>query len=134
MTKNKFRALIIFNLLLLVVSTIIAIYFNDTLPPALNEFIKNKMENEPETVDVSGLILALIALTGIVGLLFFTKWSRPVFLFGVISTIIITIFTGPTVLTAQETFIYELSSLIDGVIITLSYFSEVKIHFDKKNT
>jgi hypothetical protein len=69
-----------------------------------------------------------------IGLLFFSRWSRPVFVVGVLLTTAATAFAGPFVATAREAAVYEFGLLLDGFIIALAYFSEAKVYFEREAT
>ena len=134
MTKTIFKNIILFYFLIFVVAVIIVFNFTETLPPILKSFVEAELEKEPKTIEILGFVFSLIALVGMVGIYFFAKWSRPTFIFGVVSSIIVTLFYGPSVITAQEAFIFEVGMLFDGFIIALIYFTQANEYFEQKNT
>ena len=118
---------------LLVAGTVI-FFFNQTLPPDLESFVEADSETELTVIDYFGFAAVLSAAAANIGLLFFARWSRPVFAAGVVAATIATAFSGPFVATALEAFAYEAGLLLDGIIIALAYFSEAKVYFVQKTT
>ena len=134
MTKNIFRAIVIVSIVLLLVAIVVLVFFNQPLPPELDSFVEADLEADFTVIDYFGYTSALFAVAANIGLLFFARWSRPVFAAGVVATTIVTAFSGPFVATALEAFVYEVGLLLDGFIIALAYFSEARVYFEQKAT
>ena len=134
MTRNKFRAIVILSIVVFVVAGVIIFNFNQALPPELAAFVDADLENDLTAVNIFGYSAALLAVAANIGLLFFARWSRPVFVVGVLLATVATALAGPFVATAREAAIYEFGLLLDGFIIGLAYYSEAKVYFESKAT
>ena len=134
MTKNQFRAIVSASIILLVSAGVVVLGFNQDLPPELASFVDAELEKDLTAVDIFGFGAALLAVAANIGLLFFARWSRPVFVIGVLSATAATAFAGPFVATAREAAVYEFGLLLDGFIIALAYCSEAKVYFERKVT
>ena len=134
MTRNKFRAIVILSIVAFVLAGVVILNFNQDLPPELAAYVDADLEKDFTAVDVFGFSVAFLALAANIGLLFFARWSRPVFVAGVLAATVATALAGPFVATAREAAIYEFGLLVDGFIIALAYFSEAKVYFERKAT
>ena len=132
MTKKEFRTILALSLVFLLVAGVVILFFNQTLPPELGAFVEAGLEEDFTFIEILGFVVALLAVAANIGLLFFARWSRPVFAAGVVASCIVTAFNGPFVATALEESIYEVGLLLDGFIIALTYFSDAKVYFESK--
>jgi len=92
------------------------------------------VENNLPAVELVLGLFSFGALVASVGLLFFARWARPIFSVGVLVTTAGTIFSGPLVQSSLETAIFEVGMVLDGALIAVMYFSEVKHEFDVTNS
>jgi len=75
--------------------------------------------------------LVITWLIGLVGLFKFKNWGRSISLYSTVATIIVYPFMGSTLSWGFESGLYELSTMLWGAIIALSYFSSVSERFGR---
>ena len=137
MTKRSFRFFIIAKWLLSIFVVVLSITTESLLPPELRGYIEG-VRNGPTTTQ--GWILFIIAVTFIlfgialsIGLFQFRKWAKNLLWpsFGV--GIILLPFFGPSVQTEWTGTLSYISSLVDGMVLALVYYSPVSKMFDTTN-
>jgi hypothetical protein len=74
---------------------------------------------------------ALLLAYGIVcvGLIYFKSWARECFLLLTILAMLLTFVFGVNVFTEASSFYLQIMNMIDGFIIAMIYFSELKVEF-----
>jgi uncharacterized membrane protein len=106
----------------------------DPLPEVLATYQDSLLEESFNMYEVFLFLFALAALVALIGLIFFTRWSRPVFAIGVFVTTAGMFYSTPVVQSALEAAICQVALVIEGMIIAIAYFSELKHEFKNKNT
>lgn len=85
------------------------------------------------------ILLGLVALAlipwiiGLAGLYFFKWWARPLSLCSAIFNLSLSLFMGATVQSPLETTFIELSSMLYGAILGLSYFSAIGPRYERRS-
>tara|TARA_R110001599_G_scaffold258796_1_gene459081 strand:+ start:175 stop:579 length:405 start_codon:yes stop_codon:yes gene_type:complete len=134
MNRANFRIICGINLLLFVCAGYAAFTYESRLPPELAAYLEAQYQNDLPIIEWVLGVFALFALIASVGIIFFARWARSVYLIGVVVTTAGTVFSGPLVQSSLETGIYEVGMVTDGLLIALMYFSEVKNEFATTNS
>jgi hypothetical protein len=130
MTKNQFRAVVGLNVLIDIVSVIAIFTLAPALPPELESWMSQQADTPYGAFEWIVTALAAAYVVATIGLFFFARWSRAVYAVTAIAVMISTLFAGPSVATALDNFSNEAVLLLDGAIIALAYFSNVRHHFE----
>lgn len=130
MTKKQFRAVVGFNIALSIVSVIAIFTLAPALPAELESWVSHQSDQPYGVFDWIMVVLAVPSLVATVGLFFFTRWSRAVYAVTAIVLTAATLFAGPSVATGVESFAHDAVQFLDGVIITLAYFSDARHYFE----
>lgn len=80
--------------------------------------------------NISPILLVSLMISQI-GMLFFIKLSREAFLLLCITNMLLTPFIGLSVQSWMDNLIYYILSMLDGVILYMSYFSSVRESYGK---
>lgn len=104
------------------------------LPPELSSWVKSDLNSAWGQVDTFWAIILVSSLAASVGLLSFARWSRWVYAAATAASLVLTLFSGPEVNTAFESFFSSLTLLFDGFIICAAFFSDARVEFDRRRT
>lgn len=129
MTKNQFRGVLGASLALSLLSTIALFVMAPALPDELDRWVTQQTEGGFGMVEWSILAVGIPYLAATVGLFFFARWARALYAACVVLLVVGGLFTGPSVATAWESLSRDLTNLLDGLILGLAYFSDIKHHF-----
>ena len=75
------------------------------------------------------LVQTLLGILAAIGLILFRTWGRPVYLVYIAAALVITVLAGPYITTGWTAFIGYISSLTEGLILALMYFSPIRKMF-----
>jgi len=115
---------------MLIAATIcMALVYEPDLPPELKMYLDTQLEKSMTSADIILTIFAFAAIVANIGLLFFVSWAKALFLISVIITTFGMAFSEPVVQSALETAMFEVGIIIDGAIVALIYFSNIKHEF-----
>jgi hypothetical protein len=128
MSNSQFRWLLV----VYVIATLAAVA-SSFLPDGHSQVLADAYAQESESWFSSNIwVLMAIALpllaaivAGFVGLFLFKRWGRAVSFYSTLAGLCLYLFTGPTVNSALEGVLYEVSSLLWGAILALSYYSPI---------
>ncbi len=134
MTKTLFRYVVGGSIALLVGSVALLLLVDVPLPPELGAWVEAQADSEWTWFDIFAAGAAVVSVVANIGLLFFARWSRPAFAGSVVAVTAATLFTGPSVTAAIEAFFSETVLLLDGFIIAVNYFSDVRHSFTKADS
>lgn len=129
MTKDQFRGVVGASIALTVVSSIALFVLAPALPEELDRWVTQQTDAGLGAVEWLMIAVAIPYLAATVGLFFFARWSRALYAACVVILVIAGLFTGPSVATAWESLCRDLTNLVDGLILGLAYFSDIKHHF-----
>jgi hypothetical protein len=79
--------------------------------------------------DIPFLVQTLLGILAAIGLILFRTWGRPVYVVYIAAILVITVLAGPYISTGWTAFISYTSSLTEGLILALMYFSPVRKMF-----
>jgi hypothetical protein len=131
---KRFRALIALEIALTVASLAASVVLRRTLPEPLQAYLRAD-DDAPvrlsEIVAAAGVAIVMAAMvTSWIGLWRFWKIARLLLLASWIGVGLVTLLAGPTVQTATETAIYTAWAVVGGVLLSMSFFSELRGKFD----
>jgi len=140
-----FRASLIASFLIGILSVASMFLTVPLLPPELQSYLENEdailslTENLSPAVLKSmlvaaiGIVLAILigTVTITVGLYFWRRWARSLYLITTILFLLSSIFLGPVVLSGPTEFLYGIGYMLTGFILALAYFSPVAEKFRK---
>lgn len=132
-TKAHFRGLIIIatGCAVLYVVAYIGGFFQ--LPPELKNFANGRSQvlsvGSAIWLSVLGLGIVVATVVSVVGLFVFWRPARPLTLFLAVVGLSLTPLSGPVVESGLTCSFHDLTMVLQGVIITLAYFSPIKDFF-----
>jgi hypothetical protein len=130
---RRFRALIALEAALTIASLIASVALRRTLPESLQAFLRAddaapaRALALPAAVGVA-IVMAMM-LTAWIGLWRFWRIAPPLFAAAWIGVGLVTLLAGPTVQTAIETVVYTAWSVVAGVLLSMSFFSDLRGKF-----
>lgn len=122
-TTKIIKLFVILQILLVVTGFIIWFPMQSHLPPSLQEYLSHDMEAEIDIVDLLAFSILSIYMISVVGLLLTKMWARNLYAFSMLLNYASISLMGPTVEHAFFTTLSHLSSLTDGAILVLLYFT-----------
>lgn len=135
---NKHRLLLILvvaDVLLAFASVGAEAFFGWTLPPALAEYTRHRVSGLPTAGDVIPLFLlaatVCLAFVAWIGLLFYWRLARRLYLVSCATGALLILFSGPSVKTSVGAMFTVLNALVGGAIIGLVYFSDLAHRFER---
>jgi|SRR3954453_12099893 hypothetical protein len=130
---NRFRALIAVEVGLTIASLVASVTLRRTLPDPLQAYLRlddDAPARASQIVAAVGVAIVMAAMvTSWVGLWRFWKIGPPLLLASWIGVGVVTLFAGPTVQTAAETAIYTAWAVVGGVLLSMSFLSELRGKF-----
>lgn len=134
-TKGLLRTLIIAEIGIGIVSIVVSLITESMLPEPLRAFLEAESEAEitaRELVMVTAAIpLIILLLMSSIGLFFFWRPARTLYLITVVLGLAMTPFFGPYVDAGWGTTFEEVAVIISGVILALVYFSPLRDFYEK---
>ena len=130
---RRFRALILVEVGLTLASLVSSVALRSTLPAPLQAYLQADEDAPARAVEIAAavgvaLVMALMVAAWI-GLWRFWKVAPPLLLASWIGVGAVTLLAGPTVQTAAETVLYTAWSVVAGVLLSMSFFSELRGKF-----
>ena len=105
----------------------LSFYLESFLPIQLQDYLQLESEREITSAETILLVFAipivLAHLVSIVGIIFVKTWAKKIYVYSILGLLLIIPFTGPYVAHAVASTIGTLTSIIDGIIIGLLFFS-----------
>jgi hypothetical protein len=130
---KRFRALIALEVGLTLASLLASVALHRMLPASLQAYLRAD-DDAParlsQIVAAVGVAIVMAAMvTSWVGLWKFWKIAPPLLLASWIGVGLVTLLAGPTVQTAAETAIYTAWAVVGGMLLSMSFFSELRGKF-----
>jgi len=130
---RRFRALIAVEVALTIVSLFASVSLRRTLPAPLQAYLRADDDAPARALAIAAavgvaLVMAMMVAAWI-GLWRFWKVAPPLLLASWIGVGAVTLLAGPTVQTAAETVVYTAWAVVAGVLLSMSYFSELRGKF-----
>src|SRR4029079_147005 len=133
MNVRRLGALIALEVGLTLASLVASVALRRTLPAPLQAYLNADEDAPARAVEIAeavgvALVMAMM-VTAWLGLWRFWKVAPPLLLASWIGVGAVTLLAGPTVQTAAETVIYTAWSVVAGVLLSMSFFSELRGKF-----
>src|SRR5688572_18988438 len=137
MSDSQFRWLLVLYLIV----TLAAIWAG-FMPGGYSQELSDAYTHETESWFFSNIWVALAVtlpllaaiVVGLVGLFLFKRWGRAVSLYSTLAAFCMYLLTGPAVYSALEGALFELSNLLWGAILALSYYSPIASRLSANNS
>jgi hypothetical protein len=130
---TRFRALIALEVGLTIASLIASVALHRTLPAPLQAYLRGEDDAPARASEIAAAvgvaIVMAMMLTAWIGLWRFWRIAPPLLLASWIGVGAATLLAGPTVQTAVETVIYTAWSVVAGLLLSMSYFSDLRGKF-----
>ena len=136
MSSTFFRCLVLGSVFLAIASTVVDCIF----PTLISQTLSMAFENEPVPrfledhpfISLTILLPWLVAvLLSTIGLLFFKRWARAIALYSTVCGFALYPFFGPTLSSAWASMLNEVSFMLWGAALALSYYSPLNARFSE---
>ncbi|MDY0163231.1 hypothetical protein [Desulfobotulus sp.] len=134
MKNSHFRTLLLATLLSYILGGILEIFwFERFLPPALQAYLQSQEEALTTLQIITKGMIAFLLLScfilSIVGLWRFRPWAPKLFLAQWIAGCLLTVDFQPLVISGPGVFLASLTSLLDGLLIGILFFTPLRARF-----
>ena len=138
MKVNTFRMLVILDIVLALLAMAADFGLESQLPQALQDYRaaegEEDFENNPQMwVLIFGALCVLpLGIVSTIGLLVLWRPARLLYTLTYVLSWPLYLFAGASVTTGLAHMLYDMSSVLAGVIWALIYFSPLKVHFERE--
>ena len=134
MSPKMLLRIIIIAQWLMIFITVTAVFMTDQyLPTELKTYLATQDEMPLTATDWVFLITFGLSVISSIGMFFFWRLARDIYLVSSVSLILLVPHLGPTVESGIVTMFDGLDMLLCGVVISLAYFSEIKNEFNSSH-
>lgn len=129
-----FRALIVADFALAMLTIAAEIVFGTILPAPLREYVQRTwFDWSVRGVFLFSFYVAIIGATTVswVGLFLFWWPARAIYVAACVAWVVLIAASGPSVMTGPGAALHTAESLVGGLLVGLMYFSEVSRRFDE---
>ncbi|MDA1143275.1 MAG: hypothetical protein O3B01_32355 [Planctomycetota bacterium] len=137
-SKGFLRTLIVAGFGLGIISVVVSLLTESSLPEPLRAFLDAESEAEVTAREMillaAAIPLIILVLVSTIGLFFFWRPARILNLISIVAGLILTPFFGPYVDAGWGMTFVEAATIISGVVLALVYFSPLKDLYDKPKT
>ena len=134
-SKGFLRTLIVAEIALVIISVVVSLLTESSLPEPLRAFLKAEFEAEitvrAMTMIIATIPLFVLMLGSSIGLFFFWRPARILYLIVTAVGLLLTPFFGPYVDAGWGSTLEEAATIVSGVILALIYFSPLKDLYEK---
>lgn len=132
-----FRTLIVVSLVLALAGAIVDFVFPGLVPEPLSKAYEAYAESESSMslmVILGGMsiFLLVLAVVSTVGLLVLQPWARPLALWSTAVSFAINPFLGVVLQSGVSLMLIDLSMVLWGAVIAMTFYSDLKVHFERK--
>jgi hypothetical protein len=135
--RRNFQILVAVSQILTIGIVVVQYLTESSLPPELLGYlgdyetilIPDRLSIIELLTNIPFLIQTLLGILAATGLILFRTWGRPVYLVYIAAGLVITVLAGPYITTGWTAFIGYISSLTEGLILALLYFSPIRKMF-----
>lgn len=89
------------------------------------------LENHPFISAAALVAVVIIWIAGFIGVALFHNWGRWLFVSGVLLALLLSVFTGPSVLYGWEYVLWQIASLATGAIMLAIFLPPMRDEFSK---
>ena len=137
MLRRNFQILVAASQILTIGTVVVQYLTESSLPPELLGYlsdyetilIPDRLSIIELSTNIPFLVQTLLGILAAIGLILFRTWGRPVYLVYIAAELIITVLAGPYISTGWTAFAGYVSSITEGLILALMYFSPVRKMF-----
>ena len=134
MLRRNFQILVAASQILTLGTVVVQYVTESSLPPELLGYlsdyetilIPDRLSIIELSTNIPFLVQTFLGILAAIGLILFRTWGRPVYLVYIAAELIITVLAGPYISTGWTVFVGYVSSIREGVILALMYFSPVR--------
>ncbi len=137
MSRSQFRFLVLINQLLVLMSYFIGTLSDESLPPELKSYFgidQSVFEAQASGLDFFDWWLPLLLVSGVIGaigLCFGKRWGRTLYLLTTVASLVGVLFGGGIYVNASwSVFVGALTTITEGMILGIAYFSHVRRMFE----
>jgi hypothetical protein len=134
-SKSFLRILIVVGIGLVILGVAVSLLTASLLPESLRAFWKAEIQGEMTARDLGMLRVTFPAiilwLGSSIGLFFFWRPSRILYLISIVLSLLLTPFSGPYVDAGWGTAFEDAAMIVSGVILALVYFSPLKSLYER---
>lgn len=137
MKVSVFRALVILDIVLALLAMAADYGLESQLPQALQDYRaaegEEEFENNPQmwVLIFGALCVLVLGIVSTIGLLVLWRPARLLYTLTYMLSWPLYLLAGASVMTGAAHMLYEMSSVLAGVIWGLIYFSPLKVHFER---
>ena len=137
MNVNTFRFLVILDVVLALLAMAADFGLANQLPQALQDYRaaegEEEFENNPQmwVLIFGALCVLVLGIVSTIGLLVLWRPARLLYTLTYVLSWPLYLLAGASVMTGAAHMLYEMSSVLAGVIWGLIYFSPLKTHFER---
>ncbi len=130
MTPQLFRRLILLSVLVPCLGVAVSMATEASLPPPLRDYLARDAELAPLMSEVvAGLVLFIVWIVALVGLYRFRRYARPLFVASNLGGLAVVPWFGPYVDLGWGEAVYQLSFILNGIILAAAYWSPLAERF-----
>ena len=129
--EKIFRNLILFDFLILILIVISSIYKSDNFTEAYLYLDKGLLHNYGSLLRIFSLFLFFLYLLTLNLLYRFISYGKNLYLFLIISGLLLNFINGPVIYSSFEGVLDQLGGIISGAILIILYYSPIKEYFKK---
>jgi hypothetical protein len=137
-SKGFLRTLIVAEVVLGIISVVVSLLTESSLPEPLQAFLHAESEVEATgrgmVMLAAAIPLIILLLVSSIGLFFFWRPARFLYLIAIAGGLLLTPFFGPYVDAGWGATFEEAAIIISGVILALVYFSPLKDLYEQPKT
>jgi len=134
-TSGFLRTLIVAEIGLVIVSVVVSMVTESTLPEPLRAYLEAEVEADITTWDLvmlaTGIPLLILLIVSSVGLFFFWRPARVLYSITMAAGLVMTPFFGPYVDSGWGTMFDQAAIVVSGAILALIYFSPLKVLYER---
>ena len=134
-SKGFLRILVVAEIVLGIISIVVSLLTESSLPEPLRAFLDAESEAEitgREMILLAAAIpLIILLIVSSIGLFLFWRPARILYLITIVTGLLLTPFFGPYVDAGWGTTFQEAAIIVSGIILTLIYFSPLKDLYEK---
>ena len=137
-SKRLLRSLIVAEIVIGILYIVTSFLSEAGLPAELRAYEEAQSEASLTFADFVQLAviipLIIAALVSRIGLLFFWRWARPLYLITLIADVLLTPLFGVCVDSGWSRMLEAAAVVISGVVLSLVYWSPLRILYEKPKT
>jgi hypothetical protein len=126
-SQNVLRAGVVLMWVAVLIGIGISVALAGSLPAPLQDWVVGEAQRDLALHEVAlaavGLAVVFMTALASVGLLFLQRWAAYLFLACVVSGVVASVFTGPSVEQGPEGAMYDVANVLSGLVLGLAFFT-----------